>query len=200
MITVGFDKESLKRLEQSLNGLASQLPREVATAINATAKKTRTEAARELKKELNVPVKVLKKAIKGKSKASAKDLQAVVGLIKGYPIPLRYFKPSKTKAGITAKINPKIKGKAGRTVYPHAFAVKKYEGRIYQRAGKPRGPLKGQQVYGPSPGNAFEAAGIGPLAAKVAAAELPKQLERRIRFLLLKQSGGLRGNQPSRNQ
>ena len=200
MISVGLQRDSLKQLEKSLNGLASQLPRELATAINATAKKTRTEAARELKKELNVPVKLLKKAIKGKSKASAKDLRAVVGLIKGYPIPLRYFKPSKTKSGIAAKINPKIKGKAGRTVYPNAFAIARYNGRVYQRAGKERGPLAGQQVYGPSPGDAFEAAGIGPLAAKVAAEELPKQLTRRIRFLLLKQSGGLRGNQPNRNQ
>jgi hypothetical protein len=197
MISVGIKNDSLNRLKDSLNGTASSLPREVATAINATSKKVRTEAARELKKELNVPVKVLKKAIKGKSKASAKDLRAVVGLIKGHPIPLRYFKPRKTKRGVTAKLNPKIKGKAGKTVYPHAFIVAAYSGKVYQRAGKERGPLTGQQLFGPSPGDAFEQAGIAAMAEKLARDELPKQIERRIRFLLLKQSGGLRGRQPT---
>jgi hypothetical protein len=172
------------------------LPKEVAIAINATSKKVRTEAARALKKELNVPVKVLKKAIKLKSKASSQELREVIGFLKGYPIPLKYFSPRKTATGVTAKIDSKIKGKAGRTAFPHAFLVSKYGGRVFNRVGKNRLPIK--QVYGPSPGDAFEAAGIGPLAAKVAAAEeLPKQLTRRIRFLLLKQSGGLRGRQPT---
>ena len=196
MITVGIAKGQLDAIRQSLGDKASRLPREVATAINATAKKVRFEASKELKKELKVPVKVLKKAIKTKSNATKDQLQAIIRLWKGYPIPLKYFGAKQQKrGGVTYRINP---GHKVKSILRDAFVVKQYGGNVYRRVGEKRWPIK--QVYGPSPGDAFEAAGIGPLAAKVAAEELPKQLTRRIRFLLLKQSGGLRGNQPSRNQ
>jgi hypothetical protein len=69
MLKVSVDQASLKRLQDALKDKASRLPRELATAINATAKKVRIEASRLLRKELNVPSKILKKAIKTKSKA-----------------------------------------------------------------------------------------------------------------------------------
>lgn len=196
MITVGIAKGQLDAIRQSLGDKARRLPREVATAINATAKKVRFEASKALKQELKVPVKVLKKAIKTKSNATKDQLQAIIRLWKGYPIPLKYFGAKQQKrGGVTYRINP---GHKVKSILRDAFVVKQYSGNVYRRVGEKRWPIK--QVYGPSPGDAFEAAGIGPLAAKVAADELPKQLTRRIRFLLLKQSGGLRGNQPSRNQ
>ena len=194
MINVGVDAGSIERLRSALGSMEKGLPREVATAINATAKKVRTEAARLLKKELNVPVKVLKKAIHNKSKATKENTRAVVGLFKGYPIPLKYFKPKQTKAGgVTYRIDPKLKGKAGKSSLRDAFIINAYNGNVYRRKGKKRGPV--EQQYGPSPGVAFEQAGIAQAARKTAADELPKQMERRIRFILLKNAGGLRGNQ-----
>jgi hypothetical protein len=190
MINVSVDNASLKRLQDALKDKSRRLPREVATAINATAKKVRIEASRLLKKELNVPSKILKKAIKTKSKATAENTQAVVGLWEGYPIPLKYFKPTQLKRGVTYKIDPKLKGKS---VLRDAFIVKSYGGKVYRRKSKARGPI--EQVYGPSPGTVFGKAGIAAAAEKVAREELPKQIERRIRFLELKSSGGLRGNQ-----
>ncbi len=213
MITVGIAKGQLDAIRQSLGDKASRLPREVATAINATAKKVRFEASKALKQELKVPVKVLKKAIKTKSNATKDQLQAIIRLWKGYPIPLKYYgatevgkakkpkkaKGKKTKAkkqkavGVTYRINP---GHKVKSILRDAFIVKQYGGNVYRRVGANRWPIK--QVYGPSPGEAFEAAGIGALAAKVAASELPKQLQRRIRFLMRQTSGDLRGNSAGR--
>ena len=190
MIKVSTDQASLKQLQAALKEKASRLPRELATAINATAKKVRIEASRLLKKELNVPSKILKKTIKTKSKATAKDTRAIVGLWGGYPIPLKYFKPTQLKRGVTYKIDPKLKGKS---VLRDAFIVKSFGGRVYRRKGKTRGPI--EQVYGPSPGTVFEKAGIAAAAEKVAREELPKQVARRIRFLELKSTGQLRGKQ-----
>jgi hypothetical protein len=214
MITVGIDPKQLESIRQSLGAKANRLSREVATAINATAKKVRFEASKALQKELKVPSKVLKKAIKTKSNATKDQLQAIIRLWKGYPIPLKYYgatevgKPKKAKGkkkpkgsktkkpktvGVTYRINP---GHKVKSILRDAFIVKQYGGNVYRRVGANRWPIK--QVYGPSPGDAFEAAGIGALAAKVAASELPKQLGRRIRFLMLQTSGGLRGNSAGR--
>ena len=194
MITVGIAKDQLDAIRQSLGDKASRLPREVATAINATAKKVRFEASKALKQELKVPVKVLKKAIKTKSNATKDQLQAIIRLWKGYPIPLKYFGAKQQKrGGVTYRINP---GHKVKSILRDAFIVKQYGGNVYRRVGANRWPIK--QVYGPSPGEAFEAAGIGALAAKVAASELPKQLQRRIRFLMRQTSGDLRGNSAGR--
>lgn len=188
MIKVGIDPKQVEQTRAALGSLERRAPREVATALNATAKKVRIVAARALKKELNCPVKVLKKAIRNKSKANHETLTAVVGLFRGYPIPLKYFKPTQLKRGVTYKTNPKLKGKS---VLRDAFIAKQYGGRVYRRRGKARGPL--QQVYGPSPGDAFEQAGIEQLATKTAQEELPKEMDRRIRFLLLKAAGTIKG-------
>jgi hypothetical protein len=190
MITVQINQDSLAKLGNALGDMRRRLPRELATAVNATGKKVRIHAARLLKKELNVPVKILKKAVKMKSRATAENTSAKIGLFKGYPIPLKYFKPKQLKRGVTYKINPKLKGKS---VLRDAFIVKQYGGNVYKRAGAERYPLIRQN--GPSPGDVFEQAGIVAAAVAVAKEELPKQIERRIRFITLQASGGLRGNQ-----
>ncbi len=190
MIRIQVNQDSITKLGNALGDLRKRLPRELATAVNATAKKVRIQAARLIKKELNVPVKILKKVIKAKSKANAENGTAVIGLFKGYPIPLKYFKPTQLKRGVTYKISPKLKGKS---VLRDAFIVKQYGGNVYKRAGAERYPLVRQ--HGPAPGDVFEQAGIVAASIATAKEELPKQIERRIRFITLQASGGLRGNQ-----
>ena len=188
MISVGIDPKQIEQIKGALGDLERRAPREIATALNATSKKVRIVSARALKKELNCPVKVLKKAIRQKGKANHENLTAVVGLFRGYPIPLKYFKPTQLKRGVTYKTRTGAKGKS---VLRDAFIAPQYGGRVYRRKGKARGPL--QQVYGPSPGDAFEKSGIEQLATKTAQEELPKEMDRRIRFLLLKASGTIKG-------
>ena len=142
MIKVSIDQASLKSLQDALKDKASRLPRELATAINATAKKCRLEASRMMNKEFKVPSKVMKAAMKNKSSATAKNLQAVVGLREKFSIPLRHFKPTQIKRGVTYKLKPEMKG---RSVLRDAFIVQSYGGRVYRRIGKERGPIK--EVY-----------------------------------------------------
>lgn len=186
MLSVSIDEKQIARMADALGDVASRLPRHIATAINRTSSKVRTHAARQLKTELTAPVKVLKKSIRIKSKANQSKLSATIGLFSGYPIPLKYFRASQTKRnGVTYKTNPKYKAKSRVT---DAFINKTfYGGNVLRRVGKDRGPLK--VVYGPSPGDAFERGGVAAKAMKVAETELPKQMERRIREVLLRNSG-----------
>lgn len=189
MINVSVDQAALKRLQDALKEKSSRLPRELATAINATAKKCRLEASRLMNKQFKVPAKVMKAAMKNKSSANAKKLQAVVGLRDKFLLPLKHFGPTQIKRGVTYKLKPEMKG---RSVLRDAFIIQTYGGRVYRRIGKERGPIK--QVYA-SLGNVYEQLGVAAVVEKVAREQLPKQIDRRIAFLSKQTSGGLRGNQ-----
>ena len=193
MITVSLDA---KKVTAKLQNTASELSTAIAIGVNSTAKKARNESAKAIKKELGskVPLKVIKSAVRAKGVASKSHLAAIVALEKGYPISLRYFNPRwSKKQGVSVQMDRKVKGKAGRTSLPKAFLSKRLGGKVFERAGKSRLPIKEQ--FGPSPGEF--AAGVKPMAVALIRKELPKRIQRRIRFLLLKASGGLRGNQPT---
>lgn len=184
MIKVSFDPRYLKRVEDALGSLSRRAPREIATAINATAKKVRTEAARALRKELAVPVRILKKVIRTKSSANKNKLYAVVGLWKGHPIPLKYFgakqvKGGKRGGGVTYRVSPQA---GTRSVVRGAFILQP-SGHAFRRQGQDRYPIR--LVHGPAPGDAFVTAGVEALAIRVANTELPKQIERRIKAIQL---------------
>jgi hypothetical protein len=190
-VKITIDQSSIDNIKTVLGDLSRRYGRELATAVNATAKKVRFEASKELKKELKVPVKILKKVIKQKARATEDKTQATIGFFKGYPIPLKYFGAKQLKkGGVSFKINPKFRITS---VLKNAFIVKQYGGNVYERAGEKRFPLKKQ--FGPSPGSAFETLQLIPKMLVVAQAELPKQVQRRIRFLTLKANDGLRGKQ-----
>lgn len=192
MISVSVDS---KKLKAYIARTVSEMPTAIAIGVNSTAKKARKESAKAIKKELGpkVPLKVVRSAIRAKGVASKSHLAAIVALERGFPISLRYFSPVPTKTGVRVRLNRKVKGKAGNTFIPHAFIVARLGGKVFLRAGKSRLPIKEQ--FGPSPGEFMEAAGVKPMAIALIRKELPKRIQRRIRFLLLKQSGGLRGKQ-----
>jgi hypothetical protein len=185
VISLTVDPKLIKELRGALKDVEKKLPRELATAINATARKVRLETSREMRKVLTVKVTVLKKAIKIKKKANPKSTQATVFFADGHPIPLKYFRAKQLKrGGVTYKINPTFNRKS---IIRDAFIVERYSGNVYRRTGKQRGPL--EKLHGPAPSEAFEKAGIAKLAKTVAATELPKQVQRRIRLLALRQQG-----------
>lgn len=188
MIILTINQSQINSLKQALVGTARKLEREVKTAVNAVAKKVALEAARDLSKEMPLKIGTLKKIVKQKAKATNERPRAVIGIGKGYPVPLKYFKAKQIKRGVTYKLSKKAKGKS---VLRDAFIVKRYGNNVYKRAGTGRGPL--QQQYGPSPGEYFEGLRIVERSIERARDELVKQMDRRIRFVLLEQSGQLRG-------
>lgn len=188
---ISIDQKSSGEIRKILQQLGANVSKELAVAVNKTVKQTATQAARKLKQVIPVPVKILKKAVLPRSKATPKKLRSGVYLFGGYPIPLRYFGArAKKKGGVSYRQSGPDKGRGN---LPNAFIPpRQYRGNVYQRKGKERGPLVQQK--GPAPG---EYAGAGVTAAAMATAKekLPQQIQERIRFLTLKAKGQLKGNQ-----
>ena len=188
---VTIDKSSIAGIRKVLNDLGANINKELAVAVNKTTRQVSTAAARKLKAVIPVPVKVLKKVISAREKATARDPRTTVSMYGGRPIPLKYFgaKPKK-KGGVSYR---KTGPDKGRGHLPHAFIPKQmYRGNVYQRQGKPRGPLV--QMKGPSPGE-FMDQGIWDAAYNAATKNLPLQIQARISYLTKKAKNQLRGKQ-----
>jgi hypothetical protein len=183
VIGIRVDNAKLNSLAATMREAGRSIGREVAIAINGTAKKCSVVSSRALASELKVPSRIRKKAVRPGVKADAKTLSTTITLAQGHPIPLKYF---------LGKVNPKLTKKQ-RTAVGKGFIVTRYKGHVFKRATNKRGPLVRQD--GPAPGEAFEKAGIAKVTVDTATTELPKQVERRIRFWELKLAGKLRGNQ-----
>lgn len=173
----------IEDLAKAFQGVEKLIARNLATAINATKKKAVTFASRELRKELPVPARVLKKILATKSKATENKPYARLVMWTGYPIPLRYFGAAKTKNGVTYR---RSKADKGRMIAKDAFIIRK-GGKVYRRVGPGRGPLI--EVFGPSPGDAFAAAGLEAKVLAFIEAQLPKEIKERVRLALLRQAG-----------
>jgi hypothetical protein len=185
MIELSVSKDQLNRLAASLGDKAHRLPRELQTAVNAVARKVASQTAKDLSKIMPLKQKTLKKIVRQKSKASTQSLRAVVQVGEGYPIPLLYFKPTQLKKGVTVKMR---KGQS-KYLIRDAFVVKQYGGRVYKRVGETRRPIK--QQFGPKPGDYYAELGTQRKATQLAKEELAKQVERRIRFQVLKSTGAI---------
>lgn len=193
MISVGIDKRQIAKLEAELKGKAKRLPVEIKIAINAVAKQVSIQTSRDVGKVMPLKSKTLKRVIRQKSKATNDRLGATIRLGGGYPIPLRLFGAKRTKKGVVVRMDRRVKGKAGRKVLPSAFIVDRYRGNVFERKTTARGPIEVQK--GPAPSDYYEELGTVAKTVELVNTELPKQIERRIRFLRLKAEGGLRGNQ-----
>jgi hypothetical protein len=197
VISVTIDTTDIKRIQSVLNGARATVGKELSAAINKTAKKVTTMAAREIGKVLNLPIKTIKKTIKQKSKANKEKTSATIGFWEGYPVPLKFFKPRQLKSGkgVSYRAN---KTKPATGFVSGGFIVQQYGGNVYKRQAntKARGPLIKQ--HGPKPGWYFEETGVVSKATEFAKTELPKQIEARIRYLTLKAQGQLRGKQTGR--
>ena len=202
MITATVNKAAVKA---KLAYIISDMGTAVAIGVNSTMKKTRKELRKQLANDMPVrmPARAFNGAVRPKTIAAKSSLQATLALERGRAISLRYFKPKQTKKdGTSVRMNNLIRGKAGRKVLPHAFVVPRLGNTVFERVNRGKGSKRLPIVkqVGPTFGELMQAAGIKELAIDWIRKELKKRIQRRIRFLLLKQSGGLRGNQPSRNQ
>ena len=199
MITVEGKSDAYKK---KLAYIIEDMPTAIAIGINSTAKKARKECVKALRKvgTVTLPAKAFKSAVVAKEVASKSHLKAVMALQNGRPISLRYFQPRQNKKdGTTVRMNNNVKGKAGRKSLPNAFVVKRLGGKVFERATRGKGSkrLPIIEQFGPDAGELMRAAGVKMIAVELIRKELNKRIQRRIRFLLLRQSGGLRGNQPN---
>jgi len=189
MLKVTVPQANFDRLKGVVNELALNIRREMGAAINKVAKKVAFESSKELGKVLSVkPKKLLKKVVNTGKRATSDYPFATIYLNQGYPYPLKYFGAKQTKKGVRYKIDPRLKAKS---TLLDAFIVPQYGGNVFMRASKEkRYPLR--KIYGPAPGDVYEATQLPQKMAAVAEVQLKKQIDERIRFLTLKAQGKLK--------
>ena len=185
MITV--DTRGIRELERALGDAKKRLPKEVAIAINRTAKWTTTQISRQVRDELNVKVRDVKKALSQRGKANASKLSTVVQLDKEKRLSLKYFGARQTRRGVTAKVGKKRR----RTLIPDGFmgprpgaVAVRLGGHAYKRTGRGRTPIV--KLHGASPWGAYVKNNMRPETVKESSRELQKQIQRRIQFNLFK--------------
>lgn len=176
---ISLEGGNLNALMRSLENVADNIPKQQSIITGKVAKKTKSVIAKGVTQELAVKQKTVKEHISTRKTKS----RAEVDLAKSARIPLRDFKARQTRKGVSYRIS---KSK-GRRKAPHAFVVDKFGGRVYQRVGKARTPIR--QLRGPSPFGVFVGQRLtGPTVDQIQA-ELAKQTKERIRYLTLKKNG-----------
>jgi hypothetical protein len=188
---IKIDKRQVEKLQKVMNASPAKLTREVTIAINETQKKTLREVVKPIAGELAVAQKVIKTSIKGK-RSKQKELRASVTVVKTARISLREFKPKQNKKGVAYKISKT----RGRKFIPSGFQGPKpgvikvsWRGNVFKREGKSRLPI--HKKSGPSVWGVYVKSNKDRSIRKEAQRELSKQIQRRIRFQKLKQSGAI---------
>lgn len=220
MVSVTISRSQINAVKSALGGLGKGVQREIATAVNATAKKTVSQMAKTITSEIKVTQKKVKESLKAKNKANKHNPKSTVTLSKTDRISLKEFGARHTKAGVTYLVNRK----SGRQTIagafmgpkPGAMAIK-LRGHAFIRQGAARKMKKGTYVgqvrqpihklWGASPWGVFAGKGEKVPAAvtkrrlkdqrDATEAELKKQVVKRINFLKHKAAGTLRGKQPA---
>ena len=194
MIGFTVQQRKVNELSKVLKGSDKKIRRQLTIAVNATSKKTQGGIAKQIATELATAQKNIKETIKIKKKASnsQKVPQAVVSQTETDRIPLRDFRARQNKKGVSYKVS---KSKGRKTIQgafqgPKPGVMKSsWRGRVFKRVGKSRLPI--QQLFGASPWGVFVKNKMKKPVVKESKQELIKQIERRIRFLKLKESGAI---------
>jgi hypothetical protein len=194
MIGFTVQQRRVNELSKVLKGSDKKIRRQLTIAVNATSKKTQGGIAKQVATELATAQKNIKKAIKIKKKASNSEKvpQAIVSQTETKRIPLRDFGARQNKKGVSYKVS---KSKGRKTIQgafqgPKPGVMKSsWRGRVFKRVGKSRLPI--QQLFGASPWGVFVKNKMKKPVVKESKQELIKQIERRIRFLKLKESGAI---------
>ena len=199
MISLFSNRKEITALSNALGGADKKIRKQLAIAVNKTAKKALAQLAKEDAKELATTQKVIKATMKVASKATATgNPTSTIVQRKTGAIPLRDFKARQTAAGVSYKISKR--GKA-RGLVPSAFIVKSIAGHVFKRVGAKRPSTKGRykgkmrqkivKLYGPSPWFVTVKNRLTKPVVKFAKSQLKKEIAERTRFLNLKKSGAI---------
>lgn len=196
MISVQVKSSSLASVKKIMSDLGFNVRKELAVAVNKASDKTKSKMVKSIKDELITTQAVMKQAIGTKGKASEQSIETTIVLKKEKRLPLKEFKPTQNKTGVTYKIS-KTKGRktiAGAFQGPRPGVMKRsWKGNVFKRLGKKRLPIA--KLFGPSVWGVFVVKKLEAPTTAEAQKELIKQVQERIRFLTLKAQGKLRGKQ-----
>jgi len=173
-------------MKAAIEGMGRNLRKELVIAVNQTAKKTQSGIAKQLSAKLNLKQKIAKRGVKITRGASTDDISSTVEVSNDKRFNIVSFNGTQqTDEGVSYKV---MRG-GPRKVAKGSFEVGRWGGRAYKRKTSKRGPLR--NIKGPSAWGVFVVGKMIKPTAEQTEAELKKNVDKRIRFLLLKQSGAI---------
>lgn len=134
---------ALRRLEYLYLALGKGKARvALARAVNHTGRKALTAVRRAMVAQTSIPRPVIVAGVTPRS-ASSSGSAAIAFVIvgSGRKIPLKLFRPRRTKSGVTARVW------GGPKAYPSAFIVRSLGSHVFRRVGKSRLPI--EKLSGP---------------------------------------------------
>lgn len=189
---INIDSSQIARMKAAIDGTGRKLRKELAVAVNATGNRCKAIIAKQIGKELAVAQKEIKTTIRQTRRAGELDISATIEVKKEARLGLNKFGARQTQKGVSYKVS-KSRGRSfiqGAFQGPRPGLMKaSWKGNVFKRVGKSRLPI--QKLHGPSVWGVFVVGDkIGPSTAETVQ-ELKKQVDRRIRFLVLKSSGAI---------
>lgn len=190
MIAIEIDAKKLKELRAAVDRAGKKFKPEFAAALNATAKKARSEIGQKIRTELVVKASDVNKLIKINRRATSQSLVSGVSLTKTARLPLRAFGARQIRTGVTYRISKQ----GGRKLVKGAFQGPKpgvikvsWRGNVFKRIGPERLPIV--KLMGVSPWGVFTKKRMTPKQEQDIKAELKKQIDRRIKLNILRAEG-----------
>lgn len=192
-ISIEFSQSQLNSVADRLKGIPSGVGKALAGAVNDTAKQCKTRISSGIRDKVNLKKKDIDPEIVIYPLATEKKPSAKVTLSKSQRLGLNDFGARPTNAGVTYQI---LKG-GGRKLAKSAFGLDmpRLGGQVFRRAGAVGGKLVPRlpivKLKGPSPWGVFVKSGmVTPIKAETQQL-LNKNLEQRVRYLVLKANGAI---------
>jgi hypothetical protein len=190
MISIDIDAKQLRRLRQATARAGKKFPRELATAVNSVAKKTRISIGRRIRQTVNLKKATAEKAIKIKRIATAEAPVGVVSIDKERREGLQHFSARQNGRGVSYKIDKR----GGRKLVAGAFMgprpgvlAPKLHGGVFKRVGKSRNPIV--KLYGVSPYGTYAKNDMSKIEIQFINKGLLTEMERRIKLNILRAEG-----------
>lgn len=183
-INIQFDQRQLAMFQAELRGWPAGIRKAMYLAINDTTKKLRGQMSSDLSKSVNMKRRDIV-PLMSRTLASNAKLSGNVQMKEAARVSLAKFSPKQTKTGISYKI--KKTGKRERIQTAFGLDVAKLNHQVFRRVGKARLPIV--RLFGPSPAVAFIGEQLDKKTEIDADKLLDNNLNRRVRFLLLKRAG-----------
>lgn len=176
-LTITVDPASLNRVKETLRRKPELLKKQVAGALNDTAKHAKSEVSSLIRERVNIKKKDVDEFIYVVPAYPA-NLVATVVLEKKDRIPLKDFGARQTKSGVTYRI---VRG-GGKDKIADAFGpnIPRLGGHVYRRKGAARLPIV--KLFGPSAWGVFVKNGLHKLVKKDSNAYLANRLRHRIEY------------------
>ena len=191
MLTVSMKTTDTKQLASVVRDLA-ELTKEMWVPVHQTAHWARRQALKSMGKTINTPIKNLDPVFYYKKNKPYSVTVSINRAKAQNGIPLKFFNPRQLKRGKGVSVNSYFKG-AGKQVNPKWFMFANGKN-VYERFGKGRRDYR--MVRYPETVATYRQRGLESVDKAAIQARLTYYAKRRMRYLILRAQGKLRGKQP----